>query len=174
MEGQCIAPCHFIHIREVTLVQHRAGTHAEVLHPVAFSQHPLQLSGIAIHRSHLDTMAVGDAVADTGYAYGIGLGSRMGIKPAFKFRDQLIMVFEPWAESESVATCGIYEHGTVVAGIAHGLIVFQSVGHKRYHVVVTGREDDGRGREVAFHGILRGEIMYHFRVLLVFSQEVTA
>ena len=52
-------------------------------------------------------MAVGDAVADTGYAYGIGLGSRMGIKPAFKFRDQLIMVFEPRAESESVATYSI-------------------------------------------------------------------
>ena len=130
---------------------------------------------IAIGTSHVDAEAVGDAVADTGYTLGIGLWCLSGLEPVAKVCQQLVVVFEPGAKAEAMVTRGIDIHGTLVASIAHGRIVGQTVGDSRHQTVVAGRDDDGRRRQMALYGILRGILLYQLRVLVTFlAQEVDA
>ena len=155
LEGQRIFPSRFVHIGEVTLLEHGAGTYSEVLHPVAVAQFLLQQGGIAVLWGHVDAVAVGNAVADASHANGIRLRCLTGLQPCTQFVQHLVVILEPGAESEPVVAAGIDEHAALVAGIAHGRIIGDTIGDGRHQPVVVGHDDNCRRGEVALHGILR-------------------
>ena len=85
------------------------------------------------------------------------------------------MILEPSAEAEAVITRGIDIHRTVVASIAHRLVILQTVGNERHQAVVAGGDDQRWRREMTAHGVHRREIADKLRILQpLFTQEVQA
>ncbi len=95
----------------------------------------------------------------------------MVFQPVAEVLKQLVMVFKPGPDTESVSAGGIDVHGTFVAGFLHSGVVFEAVGDGWHQVVVTGHEDDDRWCDVLFHLVLCGVLFHQFRVFLSFLTE---
>ena len=120
---------------------------------------------------HVDAVSIGDAVADACHSYSVCLRRRMVLEPGAEVEQQLVVVFEPRTKTESVIASRINVHGAFVACVAHSCVVCQSVGDERNEAVIAGGYDDGRRCQMAFNGILCGELTYQFWILLSFFAE---
>ena len=75
------------------------------------------------------------------------------------------------SETETVTTRRVDIKGTLIAGISHGGIIGDAIGHRRDGTIVICHEDDGRWRQMTTHGILIRKTAHQFFIVLIFSQE---
>ena len=73
LEGERLLKLLLHHIGAVSVIEQRGTGLAEVAHYILVAQHTLQLRGIRVVRTVLNTGAVGDAVAYASHAYGLRL-----------------------------------------------------------------------------------------------------